>query len=120
MALQSVYGIGAYRAEQVCGVLGLNPMSRVGELPHTIPVLSDYVAAIYPNKSNAQRVEAERIQRLVRLQSYRGQRHQYCLPLNGQKVLNGNTQRRIGIERARVFGFPLVRSKIAQPKHGRR
>lgn len=115
-----MYGIGAHTSEQICGVMGLNPQSRCGDLPHSIPVISNYVEANFPNKSTAIRFDSERVLKLIRVQSYRGQRHQHCLPLNGQKKTNARTQRRLGMERARAFGFPLVRPKSIAKPYGRR
>lgn len=63
------------------------------------------------------RREAADIIAKIRIQSFQGQRHQFALPLRGQKSPSARTQQILGVQRARLLNFPLWKPKAATQRY---
>ena len=88
IALQSIYGIGATRAKEICEV------SKIKELTEEeIEALRAQVVK-YNIEGDLRREITLNIKRLMDLGTYRGIRHRKGLPLRGQKTKNNSRTRK--------------------------
>lgn len=86
IALQSIYGIGATRARQICEKAGIKPEAKVRDLAESeVDLLRNQVAA-FTVEGDLRRETAMNIKRLMDLGTYRGMRHRRGLPLRGQRT----------------------------------
>ncbi len=86
IALRSIYGIGATRAQSICDSTGVNPAAKVKELTEDqIASLRDEVAKFLV-EGDLRREVSMNIKRLMDLGCYRGLRHRRGLPLRGQRT----------------------------------
>lgn len=108
-ALRKLYGIGDWQAQVVCARLGLNPGTRLEQYRHMMPLVSTFLDANYRSKAQIQREIGDNINLKIKMHSFEGQRHQYCLAVNGQRNSNMKTQQRLGMLRAKALNFPLAR-----------
>ncbi|MAZ44325.1 MAG: 30S ribosomal protein S13 [Legionellales bacterium] len=86
IGLQSIYGIGATRAKQICEKTGIAENKKVRELGEDdirsiLSALEGYVV-----EGNLRRELAMRIKRLRDIRCYRGVRHSRRLPARGQRT----------------------------------
>lgn len=95
ISLTYIYGIGNYRAQEICEKLGLNPSMRARELTQ------DDIARINTMLQNEIIVEGDlrrqiqnNIKRLVAIHSYRGLRHRLGLPVRGQRTRTNSRTRK--------------------------
>ena len=59
--------------------------------------------------SEAMLVEAESIRTMVEQQTFRGIRHMKSLPVRKKRTKRGYTQKRLGVTRARRYGYKCTR-----------
>lgn len=86
IALTSIYGIGRTRAYGICDAAGVQPDSKVRNLPEEqIESLRNAVAQ-FTVEGDLRREVSMNIKRLMDLGSYRGLRHRRGLPLRGQRT----------------------------------
>ena len=96
LALTQVYGLGPSTAQQLCDQLGFHPKVTTGSLKagHW-DQLARIVSAYHITGAELKRVQAEDIQRTVRMSSYKGFRFTQGLPLRGQRThTNARTARK--------------------------
>ena len=94
IALQSIYGIGATRAKEICEVSKIKPSARIKELTEEeIEALRTQVVK-YNIEGDLRREITLNIKRLMDLGTYRGIRHRKGLPLRGQKTKNNSRTRK--------------------------
>ena len=79
ISLTYVYGIGKTRAQDICGVIGIDPSTKISDL-------------------SEDQLVATNIKRLQDLGTNRGIRHRRHLPVRGQKTKN-NARTRKGPKR---------------------
>ncbi len=87
----------------------MHPRAKLNTLQYMMPTVAKYCSDNFETKAQANRRIGNDIGLKIKIHSYEGQRHQYALPLNGQKNINGKTQRRLGVLRARQLNFPLAK-----------
>lgn len=109
--MRAIYGIGKYQSQVICSSMGINPNTRLNTLYHSYGLITKTIEHYVEPKALQYRHLGENISAKIKNQSYEGQRHQYCLPLNGQKNANHKTQQRLGLIRAKLFSFPLAKPK---------
>ena len=86
-ALPRIYGIGRTRAQEICDALGIDPMTKLGELsPEQINAIQDYITTHYKVEGDLRREVAMNIKRLMDIKCYRGIRHQRGMPVRGQRT----------------------------------
>ena len=101
-ALQAIYGIGPKIAADLCRDLRLDPDKRARELSNE--EVGRITAALekYNLEGDLRRQISDNIDRLKRIKSYRGSRHQAGLPVRGQRTrtnsrsVRGNKRHTIG------------------------
>lgn len=95
-ALTTFFGVGRFRALQVCDQLGFRATRRVEELtPSQLAVLTRILTHTYFTESELRRAISDDVKRLIRIASYRGFRHVQRLPLRGQRTrTNSRSARR--------------------------
>ena len=86
IALQSIFGIGATRAAQVCSATGIDPQTKVQNLSEE--QLEQIRAQIdtFTTEGDLRREISMNIKRLMDLGTNRGIRHRRGLPVRGQRT----------------------------------
>ena len=116
LSLTAVYGVGRFRAREICGQLGLNPQAVTASLGARWDALRLHIEGRYPPRHLAEKVEAANILQKVRIGCYQGIRHAQALPVRGQRTqTNAKTQRKMGRHRQAVFAIPLYNKKKPPP-----
>ena len=86
-ALQNVYGLGFFLANQICDQMGLSQKTRVQNLTSSqIDQLVRIVEQYYFVGSDLKRLIIQDIQRLRNIGTYKGFRHALSLPCRGQRT----------------------------------
>ena len=88
IGLTYIYGIGRSTADQILAATGINPDTRVKDLPAGEEALfRDYIGKYkIMVEGDLRRNVALDIKRLVEVQCYRGVRHRKGLPVRGQRT----------------------------------
>ncbi|AYQ57503.1 SSU ribosomal protein S13p (S18e) [Bathymodiolus thermophilus thioautotrophic gill symbiont] len=86
IGLQSIFGIGATRAQAICIELKLDPSTKVLDLAEDQLELIRGAVAKFEVEGDLRRQIAMDIKRLKDLGCYRGIRHRKSLPLRGQRT----------------------------------
>ena len=86
IAIQSIYGVGATRAKQICAEAGISESKKIKELSEAdLDKLRDQVA-VFTVEGDLRREVQMNIKRLMDLGCFRGIRHRRSLPLRGQRT----------------------------------
>lgn len=87
IALQYIYGIGRYTAEQVCNELNISFDIRANALTNAhVLAIREYIDQNLMVEGDLRREVAVNIKRLTDLACYRGLRHRKGLPVRGQRT----------------------------------
>ena len=94
-ALRYIHGIGATRAREIVEKSQLDPDKRMREFAESeITRLREIIDRDYLVEGDLRRDVRQNIQRLIDINSYRGQRHRRNLPARGQRTkTNARTRR---------------------------
>ena len=94
-SLRYIYGIGATRATEIVRKSQIDPDRRVRELTDgELTRLREIIDRDYLVEGDLRRDVRQNIQRLIDINSYRGQRHRRNLPMHGQRTrTNARTRR---------------------------
>ena len=107
-ALNSLYGIGPSRAQQICKQTNIDPMLKTGELTPEQENELRRVIETFKIEGDLKREVSGNIKRLKDIGSYRGSRHQKRLPARGQRTktnsrtVRGNVRKTMGSGRRKV------------------
>jgi small subunit ribosomal protein S13 len=95
VALTAIYGIGRMKAIALCQRLDIMYRQPLNHLSaHQIELLRNEIKDCVV-ESDLKRMVAFNIKRLIDINSYRGRRHKFNLPVNGQRThSNANTSRK--------------------------
>jgi small subunit ribosomal protein S13 len=86
IALTAIYGIGRTRARSMCASVGIDPSTKIKDIPESeIEALRGEVAKLTV-EGDLRREVSMNIKRLMDLGCYRGVRHRRGLPLRGQRT----------------------------------
>ncbi|MCF3960972.1 30S ribosomal protein S13 [Streptomyces fuscigenes] len=100
VALTYVFGIGRTRSQETLAATGVNPDTRVRDLPEEDLVkIREYVDANLKTEGDLRREIAADIRRKVEIGCYQGLRHRRGLPVHGQRT-STNARTRKGPRRA--------------------
>jgi len=87
IGLRYIFGIGAYRAQQILEKTGVNPDTRVHKLSdEDITKLRTVIENDYAVEGSLRTEINMNIKRLIDIGSYRGLRHRRGLPVRGQRT----------------------------------
>jgi small subunit ribosomal protein S13 len=87
IALQYIYGIGPFKAQQICQKLRFPLERRVKDLTESeVLQMRELIDADYTVEGDLRRETAMNIKRLMDLACYRGLRHRKGLPVRGQRT----------------------------------
>ena len=86
IAIQSIYGIGNTRAQQVCRDAKVAPDIKIKDLSEDQVEALRAEVAKFPVEGDLRREVSMNIKRLMDLGAYRGIRHRRGLPLRGQRT----------------------------------
>jgi len=86
IALTYIFGIGRTRALMLCEAAGINPTTRIQDLPEDrLDALRSEVSKLTV-EGDLRRENSMSIKRLMDLGCYRGLRHRRGLPVRGQRT----------------------------------
>ncbi len=86
-ALPYIFGIGRFRAKQICAQTGIPEARKVDELTDAdVKALRDCIEQSFKVEGDLRREVQQNIKRLMDLGCYRGLRHRKGLPVNGQRT----------------------------------
>ena len=94
-ALPSIYGLGRPTAQKICDQVAIDRSTMVRDLTDEEVVrLRGVVEGDYVVEGDLRREVRQNVQRLIEINSYRGQRHRRGLPVRGQRTkTNARTRR---------------------------
>jgi small subunit ribosomal protein S13 len=105
------------RAKLLCGKMGLNPMSRMEQVEGHAALMSTVLAREVATKRDQEDIIGINIRKKITMHCYQGVRHQYGLPVHGQRTkTNAVSQKRLARVRAGKFGYKLLQSKRVPKK----
>lgn len=96
--LQSIYGIGEYRAKLSLKMYGLLEDGRGKDLRrlHRLQLRANFDNFPRPLGGDLKQIISSDCQHLIDIQSYRGRRHKYGYPVRGQRThTNAQNQKRL-------------------------
>jgi small subunit ribosomal protein S13 len=86
IALTYIYGIGRTTARKLCEAVGVNPATKIQDLPEDrLDALRNEVSKL-TIEGDLRRENSMNIKRLMDLGVYRGMRHRRGLPVRGQRT----------------------------------
>ena len=87
IGLQYIHGIGAAKAKEICGIVGIDESRRVNTLSDDEVIrIRETIDRDYTVEGDLRRNVAMNIKRLMDLGNYRGLRHRRGLPVRGQRT----------------------------------
>ncbi len=94
-SIQYIYGIGKTTSKKICEQASVNRDTRVRDLTDDeVNRLREVIDRGYIVEGDLRREVRQNIQRLIEINSYRGQRHRRGLPVHGQRTrTNARTRR---------------------------
>lgn len=85
--LQSIFGIGPAKAEEIVEKSGLDPRTKIRELSEDdVAKLRNIIDSDYQVEGDLRREIFSNIRRLMEIGCYRGLRHRRGLPTRGQRT----------------------------------
>ena len=96
VGLPLVYGVGKYRAEQICKELSVNPQARMGDLDDgELNRIRKYIEENYVVEGDLRSEVSANIKTLIAIGCYKGMRHRKNLPVHGQRTkTNAKTRKK--------------------------
>ena len=98
IGLQRIFGIGKFRALQICNTLDINYQLKVGDISDNDLDRIRNVVNNYVIEGDLRREISMNIKHLIDLKCYRGMRHIKGLPVRGQRTKT-NARTRKGAKR---------------------
>ncbi len=86
IALTSIYGIGRFRAKQICEAAGVEPSMKLRDLSEAEVDKLRAEVGKFTVEGDLRREVSMNIKRLMDLGCFRGIRHRRGLPLRGQRT----------------------------------
>jgi small subunit ribosomal protein S13 len=87
VALTRIYGIGLYRAKEICSKLEIDPSVRAGQLSEdNVGRIANMLENDYVVEGQLRRQVQQNIARVRDIRCYRGLRHIRGLPVRGQRT----------------------------------
>jgi small subunit ribosomal protein S13 len=101
VALKQIYGLGNFRSNQICEILGFDRNLKVQDISEIeISKLLDFVLKKKLIARDLERELKTKLLKLLENNCYRGFRHRQKLPVRGQKTKNNaKTQRKLAKNR---------------------
>lgn len=94
IALRYIYGVGPIISSQILEKAGVNPDTRARDLPAGDVAKIQKILEAFKVEGDLRKEIRENIQRLKRIGSFRGSRHNAGLPVRGQRTrTNARTRR---------------------------
>ena len=97
IGLKNIYGIGFSRAKQICKKVGINPWEKFGQIhSNKVREIIREVRLNYTIDVELKRAVYNSIRKEMDLRTYKGLRHRYSLPVNGQRTrCNARTSKQL-------------------------
>lgn len=95
--LINIYGINIYQSKKICKKLGFNPFQLIKFLnKKQLKILIKHIDKNFLIEHNLKKKKNEDLKKLIDIRSYRGVRHIFGLPVNGQRThTNANTSKKL-------------------------
>ena len=96
VGLPMVFGIGYYRAFEICAKVNVDPQARMGDLTDDqLNSVRKYIEDNYKVEGDLRSQISADIKTLVAIGCYRGMRHRKGLPVRGQRTkTNAKTRKK--------------------------
>ncbi len=96
VGLPLVYGVGKYRADQICKELSVNSQARMGDLDDSeLNKIRKYIEENYVVEGDLRSEVSSNIKTLIAIGCYKGMRHRKNLPVHGQRTkTNAKTRKK--------------------------
>lgn len=101
-ALTSLYGVGRTRSAKICTEANVDPDKRARDITTNELNRIQRVLERFELEGDLRRGVNDNIDRLIRIRSYRGSRHQQRLPSRGQRTRSNARTARGGVRRRTV------------------
>ena len=99
VSLQYLYGVGEFRAFEICNALGLNHQIPARSLTEDeISKIANFLDKDFVVEGQLRRSIQQSLSRLKEIQCYRGVRHKRGLPVRGQRTKT-NARTRKGVKK---------------------
>jgi len=99
VSLQYLYGVGEFRAFEICNALGLNHQLSARSLSEDeIARIANFLDKDFVVEGQLRRSIQQSLSRLKEIQCYRGVRHKRGLPVRGQRTKT-NARTRKGVKK---------------------
>jgi small subunit ribosomal protein S13 len=96
ISLSHIYGIGRKEANKICKKLGFNPKTLFKNLNNqSRSSLSNFIEFNYVYGFHLKRLKKQNINMLIKLRTYRGNRHYFGYLVRGQRSKNKKLRRHI-------------------------
>lgn len=120
-ALQSLYGVGKTRAHEVLEQSKVDPDKRASEIDAEELNRIQRVLDQFPLEGDLRRMVNDNVDRLKRIRSYRGMRHNMNLPTRGQRTRTNARNARGSASRRRTVGSMTkeMAAKLEAAKKGK-
>ncbi|KAI9095890.1 hypothetical protein DFS34DRAFT_166162 [Phlyctochytrium arcticum] len=103
IALTKIYGVGSVTGSRICDQLGIHPRCRLKDLPEAKVTQLSALLNTMQIDVDLRREVRNRVQGMIAMGSYRGNRHKSGLPVNGQRThTNRQTAKRLNGKWLRV------------------
>jgi small subunit ribosomal protein S13 len=88
LTLNAVYGVNNTTSNKICSFIGVHPRMETENIETThYSYLNEFFNDNQHRfESNLRKLDGINIQRLINTGTYRGKRHQVCLPVRGQRT----------------------------------
>lgn len=96
ISLTYIQGIGRKESIKICKKLGLNSKILFSSLNNQLrSMLSNYIESNYTYGLQLKRLKAQNIEMLIKIRSYRGNRHYFGYLVRGQRSKNKKMRRHV-------------------------
>jgi len=112
---RNLFGVGRYTASRICAALGINPLTKIRDLPlEIVPQLRHELERNWLIEQKLKEKIATDLQTLIDINCYRGVRHRLGLPVRGQRTkTNAFTAKSLAHSRLKFFGVSLTKRGAA-------
>jgi len=103
-ALESFYALGPQASARIMARHTIHPMAKLGSLPPRMITALTAELSTMTLETDARKIVQDNIKRLKAIGSYRGKRHQWGLPVRGQRTQGNQCQTAAKLNKIERYG----------------
>jgi len=84
--LKTIQGIGDLKAKKILYSLGISPITKIQNLSENKENILNQEITKYKKEESVDKIRRNNINRFIKLNTWRGSRHQFNYPVNGQRT----------------------------------